>query len=130
MMMPPSDGITTVQDKLPRGSFYYVRLGPRFYAGEVVNFKLIQTNIPKWQWGSAPKVEPEYRKEFTGGSKAQITDDFSKAKKFRRKTQAQRVCESLDRYYSGSGIKTTLELHKGDTSEHPRKAERKNPRTS
>jgi hypothetical protein len=101
-----------------------------FYAGEVVNFKLIQTNLPKWQWGSNPKVVPEYRKEFTGGSTSQITDDFSKVKKFRRKTQAQRVCESLDRHYSGSVIKTTLELHKGDISEHPRKAERKNTRTS
>lgn len=121
---------STGNRKLTRGSYYFVALGDRFYGGEHLEHRLEEINKPKWQWGKPLDHVPQYIKHYTGKSIPIIVDDFSSVKALRRASQAQRVCDSLNRRYSGTGITAVVRLYEEQASEYPRKAKRENTGTS
>lgn len=126
-----------VNEKLPRGSFFYVKVGDFFYAGESaeVHERELRT---KFQWGDRftyfircrskrylrdirKGTEAAYRKtrkeaapakikEFTGRTTPKLVDDKVNSKKYRTKLQAEKACERLNLVYRGLGIKITIEL--------------------
>lgn len=110
--------------KLPRGSYYYIKMGPMYYGG----MKVEQTFIPpkkepinapfarywNWQWQSSfVRRRPEkpaqgYTK--TSTPQLMLVEDIKDAKQFRRRDQAERICEKLSKQYDGLEAKPTIIL--------------------
>jgi hypothetical protein len=137
-------GKIKASEKLPRGTYLYIRVGDRFYAGEQV---LLQTDTTtktydynQWNWwGSRNKYSTSMAKylrekkgqkvppylvesdEFKGkvqqavtGRQPLLTDEFKDVKQFRKLNQAKAACERLESLYGGLGIRIAIEMHEGD----------------
>ncbi|WP_205249354.1 hypothetical protein, partial [Escherichia coli] len=51
---------------------------------------------------------------YIGDTSPIMTDDVTEVKRFRRRSQAEKVCEILTRVYAPLGVKPTIELSEGD----------------
>lgn len=128
-------------DKLPRGSFYYVQVGHRFYAGEsldIIEREIItrpERGIYSPYWHSrrhnsrlikdkrnnnlATYLEPKkatktIKRELTGTKQPKLVDDVREAKQFRKKNQAQSACERIESVYGALDTKVTIKLYEGE----------------
>ena len=132
-------------EKLPLGSYFYIKVGPHFYSGEKPNTVIVKDVVPVAT--ARPKepsrrrklkgYKPNPKKDFFSRSKAKIrdvvapnkptdivhyigdtspimTNDVTEVKRFRRRSQAEKVCENLTRVYASLGVKPTIELSEGD----------------
>ena len=129
-------------EKLPRGTYLYIRVGDRFYSGEEVtiiedtviapyrdewsrwwshkyskseaNFYRTKRGkkIPSYQVEEDPKLREPNRA--VTGHMPKLTDEFKDVKQFRRLNQAQAACDKLKSMYADLGIKVVIELHEGD----------------
>lgn len=126
-------------DKLPRGSFFYIQVGPKFYAGKAPVKVEVNTHrtemLPRMggytgRWtryrGFQPN-KPHCRPVLygvSGGEKVTVhtgefttimVDERTEAKQFRRLKQAEAVRDELARDYSDIGVQPTIQLHQGGT---------------
>lgn len=153
-------------DKLPRGSYFYIAVGERFYGGrdpvkETVSQKdfLFDSAHNPWEGASYPKPRKAKRmfgdswpggnerwrlneardahsgrtrratilnakrlykplqgtiEVLTGKSVPRLVDDIKDVKQFRRRAQAETVCEELNRMYGEFNVKVTIKLHEGE----------------
>jgi hypothetical protein len=127
-------------EKLPRGTYLYLTVGDRFYAGEEVALvtdevrKPLEPYIPmwadKWSKGMASYLRKQGRriptyhvhedtravrepKQAVTGTSPKLTDEFKEVKQFRRLIQAEAACERLNKLYAGLDIRVRIELHEG-----------------
>jgi hypothetical protein len=122
-------------EKLPRGSYFYLRVGGRLYAGEGLNVqeeppspygheyahyvgqkkaKPDGSRMQRWGMWAFDDVKPRPRKQTVVGKHPMFTDEFKEVKKFRRLNQAEAACERLKVMYADLGIRVTIELHEGE----------------
>lgn len=128
--------------KLPRGSFFYIQVGPKFYGGKAPVKATVNTHAVEMRprmggyfgrWGAAyrgfqpdkPHCKPVLMASFTRGESVTVhtgeyttvmVDDVAEAKQFRRWSQVESVCADLTRAYADIGVKPVIHTHRGDNT--------------
>ena len=127
-------------EKLPLGSFFYVKVGDLFYAGDkpafrdykVANYRTgfdDSSVIDYWFFGKRnardkrdlrkknvakyrvrPKSKSDSKKEFTETFNPILVDTLNEVKKYRTKSQAEKACERLKSVYRDLELKITIEF--------------------
>lgn len=131
------------ESKLPRGSFFYIRLGHLYYGGKApikvtvrehvtamlptAQARALRWGLSRWSRGWQPN-KPHCRPVLVGlayGGKSQevtrhtgmfkdiLVEDFEQAKQFRRRSQAESVLEDLKRSHAAIGIVPQILLKEG-----------------
>lgn len=131
-------------EKLPRGSFFYIQVGHRFYAGENLEIREVEITPERsyrnwdgyvrdararrdrqkgsladyrksnWEKDAGIFKPAEVRKEFTGKSTPKLVDSKEEAKQYRKKDSALSACEKLKACYQGLDVKVTVKIE-GET---------------
>jgi hypothetical protein len=128
-------------NKLPRGSFFYIQVGPKFYAGKAPVKTEVKTHAVEMRprmggyfgrWGATyrgfqpnkPHCQPVLMASYTKGEVITVhTGEFTNimvdskdgAKQFRRLSQAETICAELTKAYADIGAKPVIHTHTGDT---------------